>query len=201
MSASTMPRPERNHRPGDQGDREGDDRRDQEQAAIGRGGDDGLLEEDLEPVGEALQQAERADHVGPAPQRHRRPDLAVGIDDHRHRQHQRQRDQQDQDQGGDEPAPAGAEQCPGTRRSCAPPRHRRRPAKAGHPSREHPQPDAPQHYVAESRLRRDRREKAGPSFRRLRKVCAVEHLGRAALQRRRGAGDRVGEVEILGSDR
>ena len=32
---------------------------------------------------------------GPAPQRHRRPDLAIGIDDHRDRQHQRQRDDED----------------------------------------------------------------------------------------------------------
>ena len=39
-----------------------------------------LLDDVLEEVGEALQQAEGADHVGPAPQLHRRPDLAVGVE-------------------------------------------------------------------------------------------------------------------------
>ena len=102
-------RPERNHRPADQGHREGEDRGDDEQAAIGARRDDRLLEEDLEAVGEALQQAERPDHVGPAAKRHRRPDLAVGIDDHRHRQHQRQSDDQDEDEGGEEPAGAVAQ--------------------------------------------------------------------------------------------
>src|SRR4051812_25197874 len=34
------------------------------------------------------------------------------------------------------------------------------------------------------------------SLRRLRPSLAVKDLGRAALERRRGAGDRVGEVEI-----
>ena len=97
---------ERHHRPDDQRDREGDDRRDQEQRAIGRGGDDRFLQEHLQPVGEALHQPERPDDVGPATQRHRRPDLAIGIDDHRDRQHQREGDDEDADDRGDEPRPA-----------------------------------------------------------------------------------------------
>ena len=99
---------ERDHRPDDQRDGEGDDRRDQEQALVRAGRDDRFLEEDLQPVGEALQQAPRADHVGPAAKRDRRPDLALGIDDHRHRQHQRQRDDEDADDRGEEPRPVVA---------------------------------------------------------------------------------------------
>jgi hypothetical protein len=53
-------------------------------------GNDGFLKEDLQTVGEGLQQAERAHHVGTATQRHGGPDLAVDIDDHGHREHHRQ---------------------------------------------------------------------------------------------------------------
>ena len=96
---------ERHHRPDDQRHGEGDDRRDQEQPLVGARRDDGFLEEDLEAVGEALQQAPRPDHVRPAAKRDRRPDLALGIDDHRHRQHQRQGDDEDADDGRGEPRP------------------------------------------------------------------------------------------------
>ena len=40
---------------------------------VGARGNDGLLEHQLQAVGEGLQQAERADHVGPAAQLDRRP--------------------------------------------------------------------------------------------------------------------------------
>ncbi len=96
---------ERDHRPGDQRDREGDDRREQEQPLVRGGRNDRFLKEDLQTVGERLEQAERPDDVGTAPQRHRRPDLAIDIDDHRHRQHQRQRDQQDARDRRDGPCP------------------------------------------------------------------------------------------------
>ena len=56
---------ERDHRPDDQRDGEGDDRRDQEQALVRAGRDDGLLEEDLQAVGEALQQAPGPTTFGP----------------------------------------------------------------------------------------------------------------------------------------
>ena len=64
-------------------------------ALVRRRRNDGFLQHHLEPVGEALQQAEGADDIGPAPQHDRGQHLAVDIDDHRHRQHQRQGDQQD----------------------------------------------------------------------------------------------------------
>ena len=75
-------------------------------------GDDDLLDDVLQEVGEALQQPPGPDHVRPAAQLHRRPDLAVGVHqegeadehDHRHRQALRQ----DQD----EEAEAGVEEAP-----------------------------------------------------------------------------------------
>ena len=86
---------ERNHRPGRQRDSEGHDRREDEDPLVGRARDDGFLQEHLQPVGKALQQAEGADYVRPAAQIDRRPDLAVDIDYHGDCQHERKRDQKD----------------------------------------------------------------------------------------------------------
>ena len=58
-----------------------DQRREQEDALVGAGRDDRLLEHELQQVGEGLQQAPGADDVRPAAQLHRRPDLAVGIEE------------------------------------------------------------------------------------------------------------------------
>ena len=58
---------------------------------------------------------------GPAAKRHRRPDLAIGIDDHRHRQHQRQRDEQDADERGEEPRPVVGHAVTGTKKPVIPP--------------------------------------------------------------------------------
>ena len=55
-------------------------RREQEDALVGAGRDDRLLEHEFQQIGEGLQQAERPDHVRSAPHLHRRPDLAVGIE-------------------------------------------------------------------------------------------------------------------------
>ena len=60
---------------------DGDQRREQEHDLVGAGRDHRLLEHELQQVGEALQQAERADDVGAAAHLHGRPDLAVGEQD------------------------------------------------------------------------------------------------------------------------
>ena len=76
---------------------EGQHRRHQEQQRFAARRDDRLLHHHLERVGEGLQQAERADHVRPFAQLHRRQDLALGIgqvgdaDQQRHQQRQRLR--------------------------------------------------------------------------------------------------------------
>ena len=58
------------------------------------------LKQEFERVGDGLQQAEGAHHIGAAPHLHRRPDLAVGQDDRGDRQHQHQADHQDEDRPG-----------------------------------------------------------------------------------------------------
>ena len=95
MSASTKPVVERDHRPGDQRQQEGQHRRGEEDDAVGAARDDRLLEQQLEAVGERLQQAERADDVGPLAQLHRRQDLALGVGQVGDRDQQRHDDQQD----------------------------------------------------------------------------------------------------------
>ena len=58
-----------------------DQRRQQEDALVGARRDDRLLEDEFQKVGERLQQPPRTDDVRAAAQLHRRPDLAVGIED------------------------------------------------------------------------------------------------------------------------
>ena len=85
---------ERDHRPGGEGQRHADQRRQQEDHLVGAGRDDHFLEQEFERVGDGLQQAEGADHIGAAAHLHRRPDLAVGQDARRRPQHQHQADRQ-----------------------------------------------------------------------------------------------------------
>jgi hypothetical protein len=91
---------DRDHRPGRQREHAGDQRRQQEHALVGARRDDRLLEDELQQVGEALQQAEGADHVRAAAQLHRRPDLAVGEQDEG--DEDQQADQQQQALAGDD---------------------------------------------------------------------------------------------------
>ena len=88
-------RRDRDHRPADEGQRERQERRQQEHRLVGAGRDDDFLEHELEEVREGLQQAERADDVGALAQLHRRPDLAV------EQQQEGERHQQDHDEGED----------------------------------------------------------------------------------------------------
>ena len=92
MSATAQPCADRDHRPGRERQHRRHQRRQQEDALVGAGRNDRLLEDEFQQVGEGLQQAPRADHVGAAAQLHRRPDLAVGIED------VGDEDQQDDDQ-------------------------------------------------------------------------------------------------------
>ena len=85
---------ERHHRPGRQRQRRGHQRRQQEDALVGARRDDRLLEDELQQVGEALQQAEGADDVRAAAHLHRRPDLAVGVEDVGDEDQQRDEQQQ-----------------------------------------------------------------------------------------------------------
>ncbi len=71
---------DRDDRPGRERQPGGDERREQEEALVGAGRDDRLLEHEFQKIGEGLQQAEGPDHVRPAPHLHRRPDFAVGIE-------------------------------------------------------------------------------------------------------------------------
>ena len=57
-----------------------DYRRKQEDALVGAGRDDRLLEHEFQQVGEGLQQAEGSNHIRPAPHLYRGPHLAVGIE-------------------------------------------------------------------------------------------------------------------------
>ena len=78
MSASTSVRRERNHRPRGQRGRQRHDRRDQEQALARAGRDDDFLEQQLHPVGDRLQQAERPDAVRADAHLHLADHLALG---------------------------------------------------------------------------------------------------------------------------
>ena len=92
----------RDHGPGRERQHAAHQRRQQEHALVGAGGNDRLLQHELQKVGEGLEQAPGADHVGSAPDLHRRPDLAVGQQDvgDRDQQHHEQqhalRDHDDQ---------------------------------------------------------------------------------------------------------
>ena len=79
MLAIAQPSLERDHRPGDQRQDEGQHRREEEQQPVRAGRDDRLLDQHLERVGERLQQAERTDHVRALAQLDRRQHLALGI--------------------------------------------------------------------------------------------------------------------------
>ena len=91
-----------------------DHRRQQEHRLVGPRRDDDLLDDVLQEVGEALQQPPRPDHVRPAPQLHRRPDLAVGVHQEReadehdddHRQALRQDQQEEPEAGVEEARPS-----------------------------------------------------------------------------------------------
>ncbi|OIQ66629.1 hypothetical protein GALL_517980 [mine drainage metagenome] len=52
--------------------------RQQEHALVGAGWNDRLLQHEFQKVSKRLEQAPGADHVGTAPDLHRRPDLAIG---------------------------------------------------------------------------------------------------------------------------
>ena len=99
MLAIAQPCVDRDHRPGRERQHRRDQRRQQEHALVGAGRDDRLLEHELQQVGEGLQQAQRADDVGAAAQLHRRPDLAVGVEDvgDEDQQHDEQHDRLQQD--------------------------------------------------------------------------------------------------------
>ena len=75
---------DRHDGPGREREPRGDERREQEDALIGAGRNDRLLEHEFQQIGEGLPQSPRADHVRPAPHLHRRPDLAVGVEQKRH---------------------------------------------------------------------------------------------------------------------
>ena len=83
------------HRPADEAKTEGHHRRQHEEHAVGAGGNDGLLEQALDPVRHRLQQAEGAHDVGPLAELDRRPDLALEIGDEGERQQQRHHDRED----------------------------------------------------------------------------------------------------------
>ncbi len=71
---------DRDHRPRGQRQDAGHERRQQEDALVGARRDHRFLQHELEEVGERLKQTPWADHVRSAPDLHRRPDLAVGIE-------------------------------------------------------------------------------------------------------------------------
>ena len=73
---------------------DGHQRREQEHALVGAGRDDRLLEDELQEVGEGLQQAAGTDDVRAAAHLHRRPDLAVGVEDVGDEDQQRDEQQQ-----------------------------------------------------------------------------------------------------------
>ena len=79
-SATTQPICDRDHGPGRERQRRRDERRQQEDALVGAGRNDRLLEDEFQQVGEGLQQPQRPDHIGAAAHLHRRPDLAVGVE-------------------------------------------------------------------------------------------------------------------------
>ena len=68
----------RHHGPGRERQRRGDERGDHEHALVGAVGDHHFLQRELDQVGEGLEQAPGAHHVGPAAHLHGGPDLAVG---------------------------------------------------------------------------------------------------------------------------
>ncbi len=71
----------RDHGPGGEREHAGHQGRKDKHALVGAGRNDRLLQHELQQVGEGLEQAPWPDHVGTAPDLHRRPDLAVGEQD------------------------------------------------------------------------------------------------------------------------
>jgi hypothetical protein len=67
-------------------------------------GNDRLLEDELEEVGERLQHAPRPDDVRPAAQVDRTPDLALGVNQHRGRKQDADQQQQALEQVANEDA-------------------------------------------------------------------------------------------------
>ena len=99
---------ERDHGPGGEGKRRGDERREQEQPLVRARRDHRLLEHELEKIGEGLQQPPRPDDVRTAAHLHRRPDLAVGIERVGDVDQERDEEQQalpDDDQDGEDDVP------------------------------------------------------------------------------------------------
>ena len=102
--------PERNHRPGGQRRHDGHDRAEEEQALVRHRREDDFLDQQLERVGDRLQQAHRADAVraradlGPA------DGLAFPQRQVRDAEHQRHDDHDDLDHGPDH-RPVAAEQA------------------------------------------------------------------------------------------
>jgi hypothetical protein len=93
MSAITQP-VDRDHRPGASASTQVTSGASRNTTLVGARRNDRLLEDELQQVGEGLQQAEGADHVGAAAQLHRRPDLAVGEQDVGDEDQQRDEQQQ-----------------------------------------------------------------------------------------------------------
>ena len=88
---------EGDHGPGDQRHNKGHAGRGDENNAVGTGWYDRFLDEQLQPVGDRLQQPEWADDVGPATKVHGTDDLALDIGQIGHRQKHRRDDDDDLD--------------------------------------------------------------------------------------------------------
>ena len=103
------PGADRDHRPRNEAEDEGQHRRSEEHDLVGAGRQDGFLEEQLDGVGEGLQEAEGADHVGAHPQVHGRHNLALEIgevgdgEQQRHQNGQDLRDDNDRRKGRSRP--------------------------------------------------------------------------------------------------
>ena len=95
---------ERNHRPGGQRRHDGHDRAEEEQALVGRRREDDFLEQQLDRVGDRLQQAERADAVGAGADLRPADRLALPQRQVGDAAHQRQHHRDDLDQRPDAPA-------------------------------------------------------------------------------------------------
>ena len=82
-----------------------DQRREQEDALVGAGRDHRLLEHEFQEIGEGLEQAPGPDDVRAAAQLHRRPDLAVGVEEIGDEDQERDHEEQalhDDDRHGDD---------------------------------------------------------------------------------------------------
>ena len=79
MLATTAPAIEWDDRPGDEAQRKGYDRGGDEHEPVGAARDDRLLDQQFEPIGEGLQQSERADNIWPLTQLRIGQHLALDI--------------------------------------------------------------------------------------------------------------------------